>query len=347
MIDPELIGDAEVYTGGFPVRYGNRMGGVFDLRTLDADVAPHTALGLSVFNAMARSSGVLEGPDLDWLAMARIGTLKPFVRAFAENAGSPSYSDVYARAGYGAPDRLRLTANFLWSRDELSISRDSQGEHANLESRNSYLWVRADHDFDNGIEASLLLGESSIDGFREGSVDNPGISTGVVADRRSSEYLDARGNVAWQINPRNWVEGGFEWTKEDAVYHYASQASYTPAVADLFSRDAELARAIELTPTRERLSFFASHRWQIRDNLVSELGLRGQRTVTDGTTTENWQSRSARQPALAVQSFDQRARAHWGRFGRPTKSTNSRSRTAHCLPRGAALDQRSSASTTA
>ena len=68
------------------------------------------------------------------------------------------------------------------------------------------------HDFDNGVEASLLLGQSSIDGFREGSVDNPGISTGTVADRRSSEYLDARGNVAWQINPRNWVEGGFEWT---------------------------------------------------------------------------------------------------------------------------------------
>ena len=313
MIDPELIGDAEVYTGGFPVRYGNRMGGVFDLRTLAADVAPHTALGLSVFNAMARNSGVLEGPDLDWLAMARIGTLKPFVRAFAENAGSPTYSDVYARAGYGAPDRLRLTANYLWSRDELSISRDSQGEKANLESRNSYLWVRADHDFDNGVEASLLLGQSSIDGFREGSIDNPGISTGTLADRRSSEYLDARGNVAWQINPRNWVEGGFEWTKEDAVYRYASQASYTQPVADLFSRDPDLARAIVLTPTRERLSFFASHRWQIRDDLVSELGLRGQRTVTDGTTTENWQFdprinlRWQFNPSTSV-------RAHWGRF---------------------------------
>ncbi len=313
MIDPELIGDAEVYTGGFPVRYGNRMGGVFDLRTLSADVAPHTALGLSVFNAMARSSGVLEGPDLDWLAMARIGTLKPFVRAFAENAGSPTYSDVYARAGYGSPDRLRLTANYLWSRDELSISRRSQGEKANLESRNAYLWVRADHDFENGVEASLLLGHSGIDGFREGSIDNPGISSGTVADRRSSEYLDGRGNVAWQISPRNWVEGGFEWTKEDAVYRYASQASYTQPVANLFSRDPEFARAILLTPTRERMALFAAHRWQIRDDLVSELGLRGQRTVTDGTTTENWQLdprinlRWQFNPSTSV-------RAHWGRF---------------------------------
>src|SRR6185503_8342762 len=288
VLDPELIGEAEVYTGGFPARYGNRMAGIFDLHTADASAVPHTGLGISVFNAMARSSGVLEGPDLDWLAMARIGTLKPFVRAFAENAGSPTYSDIYARAGYGSPDRLRLTANYLWSRDELSISRRSQGEKANLESRNAYLWVRADHDFENGVEASLLLGHSGIDGFREGSIDNPGISGGTVADRRSSEYLDGRGNVAWQISPRNWVEGGFEWMKEDAVYRYASQASYTQPVANLFSRDPEFARAILLTPTRERMALFAAHRWQIRDDLVSELGLRGQRTVTDGTTTENW-----------------------------------------------------------
>jgi outer membrane receptor protein involved in Fe transport len=313
LLDPELIGEAEVYTGGFPVRYGNRMGGVFDLRTLDADVAPHTAFGLSVFNAMARNSGVLEGPELDWLAMARIGTLKPFVRAFAENAGSPSYSDVYARAGYGKAERLRLTANFLWSRDELSISRQSQGEKANLESRNRYLWLRAQHDFENGIKASLFLGHSIIDGFREGTIDNPDISTGSVSDRRSSEYLDTRGDVAWQLNDRNWVEGGFEWTQEDAVYHYASQASFTQPVADLFARDPELARAIVLTPSRERLALFAAHRWQILEDLVSEIGLRGQRTITDGSTTENWQFdprinlRWQFNPSTSV-------RAHWGRF---------------------------------
>jgi hypothetical protein len=262
---------------------------------------------------MARSSGVLEGPDLDWLAMARIGTLKPFLRAFAENAGSPSYSDVYARARYGTPDRLRLTANFLWSRDELAISRDSQGEEADLESLNRYLWLRADHDFENGIEASLFLGHSGIDGLREGTIDNPGISTGSVADHRSSEYLDTRGNIAWQLNARNWVEGGFEWTQEDAVYRYTSQASFTQPVAELFARDPEFARGIVLTPSRERMALFVAHRWQILESLVSELGLRGQRTITNGSTTEDWQLdprinlRWQFNPTTSV-------RVHWGSF---------------------------------
>ena len=195
VLDPELLGEAEIYTGGFPVRYGNRMAGVFDLHTIDARDAPHSALGLSVFNAMARNGGVLESAGLDWLAMARVGTIKPFVKIFAEDAGDPSYSDVYARGGYGEPERLRVTANLLWSRDELAISREPEGERADIESRSRYLWLRADHDWQNGIEASVHLGHSTIDGFRAGTIDNPQISAGIVNDRRSSEYWDVRGRI--------------------------------------------------------------------------------------------------------------------------------------------------------
>ncbi len=124
VLDPGLIDEAEVYTGGFPVRYGNRMAGVFDLSTIDATQEPRTALGLSVFNAMARRGGNLEVVNVDWLAAARVGTLSPLIDALARDAGRPTYSDVYARAGYGDPDRVRVTANLLWSRDELDITRE-------------------------------------------------------------------------------------------------------------------------------------------------------------------------------------------------------------------------------
>jgi hypothetical protein len=313
VLDPELIGDAEVYTGGFPARYGNRMAGIFDLHTIDASAEPHTGLGISVFNAVARSSGALERAGVDWVAMARGGTVKPFIDALSLEAGSPSYGDIYARVGWGEPDRVRLTANFLWSRDELDITRKPEGEDATIESRTRYLWLRADHDFEGGVAASLLVGHSSIDGFREGAIDNPGISTGSVEDNRSSEYWDTRGGVSWQPNRRNWLEGGFEWTHEEADYHYDSTATFTDAVAALFTRDASLARSTSLSPSRERLALYATHRWQVLDALVSELGLRGQRTTTEGTTAEDWRFdprvnlRYELAPGTSL-------RAHWGRF---------------------------------
>jgi TonB dependent receptor/Carboxypeptidase regulatory-like domain/TonB-dependent Receptor Plug Domain len=312
LLDPTLIGDAEVYTGGFPVRYGNRMAGVFDLTTLDPRSEPHTALGLSVFNAMARNGSELDARDLDWLAMGRIGTLKPFIRTFAADAGSPSYGDVYARLGWGEPSRLRVTTNVLWSRDDLEISREPQGERAQFESENRYFWLRGDRIWPSGVEASLHLGHSSIDGFRVGTIDNPGVASGSATDRRSSKYWDWRGRLAWQPDARNWVEGGFEWIEEDADYRYAAEATFTDAVADLFSREPAFERATTLSPSRERMAFFAAHRWQALDQLVSELGLRAQRTITAGTV-EDWlfdPRLNLRWQILPSTSV----RAHWGRF---------------------------------
>ena len=313
IIDPGLVGDAVVYTGGFPVRYGNRMGGVFDLRTVDVDHSPRSAVGLSVFNAMGRNAGRLDNGLLDWLGAVRIGTLRPLAELVSQKSTRPSYSDVYARVGHGDPDRLRISANVLWTRDELGIDREGYGETAQLESRNRYLWLRADREFSDAVQATAWLGHSTIDSFRKGNVAREDISAGEVDDQRSSEYRELLGRVTWQPGPRHWLEGGLEWTDESAVYRYAASAAYTPAVAELFGIEPGLLRETTLRPARERVALFAGYRWQIMDSLTSELGLRSQRTITEGTTAESWLF----DPRLSLRwEFDSawELRAHWGRF---------------------------------
>ena len=313
VIDPGLVGDAVVYTGGFPVRYGNRMGGIFDLSTVDVDHPPTSAVGLSVFNAMGRNAGRLEKAQLDWLGAVRIGTLRPLAKLVGQESTRPSYSDVYARIGYGEPDRLRVSANILWSRDELGIDRNGYGETAQMESRNRYLWLRADRNFTDEIAATVWLGHSTIDSFRKGSVERDEVSTGEVEDRRSSQYRELLGRVTWQPAEHHWLEGGFEWTNEGAVYRYAANAAYAPAIAELFGIDPGLSRSATLSPERERVGLFAGYRWQVLDSLTSEAGLRTQRTITAGTTAENW----LWDPRLSLRWELNPAwelRAHWGRF---------------------------------
>ena len=313
VLDPGLIDDAEIYTGGFPVRYGNRMSGVFDLRTIAADSEPATALGLSVFNAMARRGGGYEPLDADWLAAGRIGTVKPFVQALAHDAGDPDYADAYARAGFGDPGRLRVTANALWSRDKLSIERESQDEEARIESENRYFWLRADRDWKNGVSGSLWVGHSGVDSDRTGSVDNPGISTGSVSDHRSSEYWEAR--AGWPGNRGAGTRSKPESSgpTRTRVTTTPPSATYTDAVAALFGRDATLTRATLLDPDRERIALFGAYRWRITRDLITELGLRGQRTITAGSTAESWlydprfNLRWQIAPATSL-------RVHWGRF---------------------------------
>jgi hypothetical protein len=313
VLDPGLIADAEVFTGGFPVRYGNRMAGVFDFTSVDPRGDFSQALGLSVFNATARLGGVLEGQSADWLVSARHGTLRPFIDAFTEEDVKPTNSDAFLRFGYGDPATVRLTASLLWTYDELDIRREALGETAEFNSRLRYAWLRADRDWHERLSGSAWLGYSEVNSNRAGTMDKPGIANGAVRDRRSSRYLDLRARMSWQPAERHWLEGGFELTEEDATYNYDATATYDPAVADLFGREPSLARSSRLEPNRERLGVFVSHRWQLLDPLVSELGLRAQRTATRGVTEKEW----IYDPRLSLrwQLLQSTAiRAHWGRF---------------------------------
>jgi hypothetical protein len=220
---------------------------------------------------------------------------------------------VYARIGHGEPERLRLTANLLWTYDELDIGRDALGEEAELNSRVRYAWLRADREWHERLAGSAWLGYSEVNSNRSGTMYAPGIADGSVRDRRSSRYIDARARMSWQPAQHHWLEGGFELTEEDATYRYASEVTYDPAVAALFGREPSLARETELTPSRERIALFASHRWQVLDTLVSELGLRAQRNATQGTSDKEW----IYDPRLGVRwqlMPSTSLRAHWGRF---------------------------------
>lgn len=313
VLDPGLIAGAEAYTGGFPVRYGNRMAGVFDFASVDPRDGFTQALGVSVFNATARLGDEVEPAGIDWLATGRVGTLQPFLDAFAETDVRPFNSDLYARAGWGEPDRLRLTANLLWTYDELDIGRNALGEDAQFNSRLHYAWLRADHAWNDRLAGSAWLGYSEVDSHRTGTMDKSGIASGSVRDRRSSRYLELRARLSWQPAEQHWLEGGFELTEEDATYRYEAAATYSEEVADLFGREPDLVRSEDLTPSRERMAAFASHRWQLAETLVSELGLRAQRTATQDTTSKEW----IFDPRLSIrwQLWPSTAlRAHWGRF---------------------------------
>jgi len=75
-IDARAIDGVEVYTGGFPVAYGDRMSGLVLMNSLDADKARHTEIGLSVFNTSFLSAG--RNADRTWLFSARRGNLDLF-----------------------------------------------------------------------------------------------------------------------------------------------------------------------------------------------------------------------------------------------------------------------------
>ncbi|MEO7773894.1 MAG: TonB-dependent receptor [Steroidobacteraceae bacterium] len=280
VLDAGIVRGADVFTGGYPARYGNRMAGVFDFHTIDGFALPQRSLGIDFFNASGRTAG--QWRSLDYVASARVGTLSPLLHAFAPSAGDPRYTDAYLKMSHGSADALRLTGNVLWSRDELRLADRNRGEQAEFEDRLRYLWLRADRNFTPALAGSVWFGQSAIQSFREGTVASASIASGSVQDRRTSTIWDLRAFVQWQWREHHILEAGGEFTQEQARYTYASSARFAPAVQQLFGIAAGFDRAADLTPHRRRSSLFVAHRWQLTPALTSEFGVRGQAIVSTG-----------------------------------------------------------------
>lgn len=319
VIDSGLVSSADVYTGGFPARYGNRMSSVFDFHSRETDASPRRSVALDFFNASARvagggleADGHREIAPPDWLAAARVGTLRPLLAVIEPSVGSPRYADAYLRVGAGDVSTLRVTGNVLLARDELSIYDSDSEERGELEGRSRYFWLRLDREWNAWLRTSLWLGQTRIESARAGTAAQPRIATGSVDDRRSSHLTDVRTRVDWQFHPNHLLQTGFELTDEEAKYAYDSEVDFSAEVASLFGRSPDVRRALDLLADRRRGAVFLSHRWRINDAFTTEIGARAQRLLTRGLSPD-WIS----EPRLGLRwqlAPATRLQFNWGRF---------------------------------
>ncbi|MEP7311268.1 MAG: TonB-dependent receptor plug domain-containing protein [Pseudomonadota bacterium] len=282
VLDSGLISTAEVYTGGYPARFGNRMAGVFDFHSLRTTDEPHHSLGVDFFNASARSTGRWESADVGYVASARVGTLSPILAALSSSVGDPRYEDAYLRLETGDAESLRVTANLLWAHDELSIEDGDSGEQAQIDDQLRYLWLRADRNLTTNLIATAWFGQSLIQSVRDGNVRSPGIATGDVSDRRTSTIWDLRGLLQWQLGEREALDAGIELTQEDAVYRYGASAQFSAEIQRLFAIAPDTVRTADFSPRRRRSSFFVSYRSHFGQSVTTELGVRAQGIVSSG-----------------------------------------------------------------
>jgi hypothetical protein len=313
LIDPQVLSSMEVFTGGFPARFGGRMSGVFDMRLPDRYGASTRGLGMSFFNASARGSDVLPGFDgWDWLGMARVGTLGLVLDAVAPEVAEPSYGDVIARLRWMSTADRELAMYVVGSRDSLSIDNHAQTEHAELDSQSVYLWLRGEQRWDDGSQLTVWLGNTQLESSRKGVSYDPLISSGRLSDVRDANIWDVRARYAKPLGLTQELQIGAEWSAGSADYDYLSNVAFTPEVAQLFGKPESLSSRFNESPVVHEAHLFASHRWDITPAVATEMGFRLERdsglgldpaTLLDPRLAARWAVRP-----------DTQLRVQWGRF---------------------------------
>jgi hypothetical protein len=311
-IDPGIISDIRVYTGGFPVAFGDRSSGVVDI----APRLPARSFRGQAVVSMLTAGAVFDGGFADgagdWAFAARRGNMDLFFDLVDSPLGEPEYSDYYAHVGRRLNDWLAVSANALAFDDKILAFDSDQEEEARAEYNDRYYWLRADLGAADGLGGRVLAGHTRVASERSGSAALPGVGSGLLSDSRHFTIDSIQADGWWRIGTRSLLQAGLEWREQSGRYDYEDEAEFellflTPGAATTPERS----RSVHLRPDGHQFGAYINWRLELAPAVTSDLGLRFDRSTLAESDPSHWSPRAV----LMWRPGDRtRLRLGWGQY---------------------------------
>jgi outer membrane cobalamin receptor len=283
-IDPAGIERIEVFSGGFPVQYGTRSGGVIDV------TAPSVAEGYefrgsaSLISAGVSTMGKSDRWPIEWLGAIRHSVLD-MIDPVEDSYGKPEFSDSLGRLRW-VTEQGAWTVGWLLLDDRLELGTTDDEEQAIARYRDEYVWVARDHKFNDSWRTRASVTITSAERGRQGTLENPGVASGDVDETRSFNGLDFANDWTFRHTDRSTYTFGVSLGATRADYHYSRHSEFSPEVAAAFSRGLTEDLAFATRPEVVTFSVYAANRRKWK-NFEAELGLRLDAQHYEGGTDSN------------------------------------------------------------
>ncbi len=309
-VDSRAIEGVEVYTGGFPVQFGNRMSGMVLMESLEALEPRHTEVGLSVFNTSFLTAG--NETDRSWVFSARRGNLDLVIdRQF----GSPSYYDVFADYAWDLSPDATISVNALYADDRVEVILESDPEELERvvsNTDNAQFWVTLDNRWSDELSSRTVLSAVSFDNRRSGSLNDEEKIVATVNDDRQIRQFGFRQDFAYTRSDRHHIQWGLQVKYAEADYVYANTAEYFGLPAMFIDQEESTSLALSASPNGASYALYFSDRWKVSDRSIVEWGLRwDDQTYTDNSSDAQLSPRLSYMRALGDST---ELRLSWGRY---------------------------------
>lgn len=309
-IDSRALEGMEVYTGGFPVRYGNRMSGMVLLESLDPLEDRHTEVGLSVYNTSLLTAGVHN--DNSWLLSARRGNIDLVI---SPDLGSPSYADVFGEYALQLTDSTRVSLNSLFATDRVEVVLESDPEELERivsTTDNVQVWAQIDNQWSDTLASKTVLSATWFDNLRSGSLGDEAKIVASVSDDRQIAQYGFRQDFVYQHSEQHLLQWGLQVRRSSADYLYSNSAEYAGLQALYDGYDEPLTRNVAASPEGASYALYFSDRWKPGRKTTFEWGVRwDDQTYTDQTSDSQLSPRFSLLRALNDKS---ELRFSWGRY---------------------------------
>lgn len=276
IIDVEAIESIDLLTGGFSAEYGDRMSGVFNIKSQKPrNGRSQTSMGISFMNARVMSTGSF-GNEGNWLFSARRGYLDLVLDLMGEeNSPHPIYYDVLGKVEYRLNPLHTLSANVLYASDRLDfIEDDDDIDHTTYANANTWLTLRSVLSNDLFVRSVLSFGKLNHgrDGTAFGGDSN--VIDFQVDDSRNVNLFGFKQDWNFDIVDRWILKWGFDAKKLTSDYKYLSIKNdlfWQNNVPTVIKTDSI---RTNLRPSGEQFGAYISNRFRAMSPLTVELGLR-------------------------------------------------------------------------
>lgn len=309
--DPAAVKHIEVYSGGFPVSYGTRSGGVIDVEPRTLSAGYEHAFGASLLAYDAATTGHAESLPIDWLATIRHSVPDVVLKPVNGHEGEPVFLDSLGRVRWHNEDGSAWTFGWLQLEDDLDFATTAADERTEASYHDEYVWVARDSVFSDSLKARTVISGSWAERTRAGHLDEPGIGVESLDEARHMSSLDLRSLWTWRMDDRTTWNYGIEASHSHADLSYDRTGSFVPGVAQSFGRPVDNSLSARAEPKVSTYAAFASARRQWSPVEI-ELGLR-----LDGQHYGNSVLRQQLSPRLNLRydfARSWRLYGSWGRF---------------------------------
>ena len=279
-VDARAIEGVEVYTGGFPVRYGDRMSGLVLMDTLELEKPQHNEIGLSVFNTSLLTAGSRGARS--WLFSARRGNLDLVIDP---QFGQPSYFDVFGELAWALSPVARLSMNALLADDTVRLVLESDPaelEQVVSETRNAQVWFQLESEWSTTLASNTVISYVNYSNRRVGDAHDPEKMIATVEDFRDTRQFGLQQDWVWRPSERHHMQWGLHVVYSDAAFTYDGQAEYFGLQAAFRGQPDEVSRSLNASPNGASYAVYLADRWKLSPRTLVEWGLRwDDQTYTD------------------------------------------------------------------
>lgn len=270
-IDPAAIDGLEVFSGGFPVQYGTRSGGVINIEGPASVAGFQNRVAASLISAGASSIGTAEGLPLEWFGAIRHSTLD-LLKPVREGFGTPRFSDSLGRLRWNT-EKGAWTAGWLVLDDQLELNGTDDTELAKASYRDEYVWLARDHRFNDELGIRLAAVITAAERERSGSVDAPGIAVGTLIESQVFDRFELTNDWTYDAGKRSSYTFGAGLSASRARYFHDRAVTFGAGIADAFDRPAGDSMRLRVNPRVVYLSVYGANRrkWKAFE---AELGVR-------------------------------------------------------------------------